>query len=317
MRLALILLVAASATVVTAAQNTPFRSGVELVYLDLTVTHPDGSIVTGLTKDDFEIFDEGVPHAVAVFSDQPAPLSLGILVDTSTSMTGDRITAAINAADLMGRALQLQDLWSVFAFNTRLIPLVGWRPYDPSVVKELKDIRVGGGTELFKSVADMVPKFRDTSYRKRAMLIVTDGADNIVQMNRSGRRGMSAVGGDAGMPGDMVDHTDKAINALRSGEVLAFGLGIGWPQSGGGTSGLHVPSLEKLASPTGGGVAVARTIGDLDILAKRLTDELRQQYTVGFTPLKAPDGKFRRIKVVAKDTALTVRTRAGYLAKKP
>jgi len=277
-------------------QPAPFRSGVEIVYLDLTVTAADGSIVTGLTRDDFEIFDEGVRHEIAVFSDQPAPISLGILVDTSNSMSGDRITAAISAADAMGRALQAKDLWSVFAFNSRLIPLVGWRPYEASVVKELKTIRVGGGTALFKSVADMVPKFRDTSFRKRALLIITDGADNIVQMGRSSRRGLSAVGADPGMPGEMVDHTDKAINALRSGEVLAYGLGIGWAQAGGGNSELHVPSLQKLAEPTGGGVAVARTMADLEVLARRLTDELRQQYTVGFTPLKAPDGKHRRIK---------------------
>lgn len=316
-RLILTVTLAASTVAVSATQQpAPFRSGIEIVYLDLTVTAADGSIVTGLTKDHFEIFDEGVRHEVAVFSDQPEPISLGILVDTSNSMTGDRITAAIAAADAMGRALQPKDLWSVFAFNARLSQLVGWRPYDPSVIRELKAIRVGGGTELFKSVADMVPKFRDTSFRKRAMLVITDGADNAVQYGRANRRGGS-VGADPGMPDSIVDHTDKAVSALRSGEVQVFGLGIGWAQSGGNASDLHVPSLEKLAHPTGGGVAVARTVPELEILAQRLTDELRQQYTVGFTPLKAPDGKYRRVTVKAKDPAHTVRTRAGYLAKKP
>jgi Ca-activated chloride channel family protein len=319
-RLAFVVALAATTTEVWAQrQPAPFRTGVEIVYLDVTVTAPDGSIVTGLTKDDFQIFDEGVRHDIAVFSDKPEPISLGILVDTSNSMTGDRIKAAIAAADAMGRALQPLDLWSVFAFSTRLSQLVGWRPYDPSVIKELKEISVGGGTELFKSVADMVPKFRDTSFRKRAMLVITDGADNAVQAGRPNRRGgIPSVGMDAGMPGEgMIDHTDKALKALQTGEVLVYGLGIGWAQSGGGNSDLHVPSLEKLANPTGGGVAVARRMADLQILARNLTDELRQQYTVGFSPLKAPDGKYRRLKVVAKNPAYTVRTRAGYLAKKP
>lgn len=307
-------MVAAMTVAVSARQQpAPFRSGVEIVYLDLTVTAPDGSIVTGLTQGDFAIFDEGVRHEIAVFSDQPAPISLGILVDASNSMAGERISAAIAAADAMGRALRPQDLWSVFAFNTSLFPLVGWRPFDPSVVRALTTIQVGGGTELFKSVADMVPKFRETSYRKRAMLIITDGADNVVQYGRANRRG-AWVGGDPGMPGSIVDHTDKAVTALRSGEVLAYGLGIGWAQKAGGNSDLHVPSLQKLAEPTGGAVAVARTAADLEILAKRLTDELRQQYTVGFTPLKAPDGKYRRVKVAARNPAYAVRTRAGYLA---
>jgi Ca-activated chloride channel family protein len=308
-------LVASTVAVSARQQPAPFRGGVEMVYLDLTVTAPNGSIVTGLTKDDFEIFDEGVRHDIAVFSDKPEPISLGILLDTSTSMTGDRMGAAIAAADAMGRALQPKDLWSVFAFSMRLTQLIGWRPYDPSVIAALKKISVGGGTALFKSVADMVPRFRDTSFRKRAMLVITDGADNVVLMSRANQRGVGQFGGDAGMPGEgMIDHTDRAVKALRSGEVLVYGLGIGWAQAGGGNSDLHVPSLEKLAHPTGGGVAVARTLPELELLAKRLTDELRQQYTVGFTPLKAPDGKYRRVKVVAKNPAYTVRTRAGYLA---
>lgn len=314
-RLALAVWIAVMTANVSAVQQpAPFRSGIEIVYLDLTVTDASGAIVTGLTKDDFEIFDEGVRHEVAVFSDRPAPISLGILVDTSRSMTGDRITAAVNAAAAMGRALQPADLWSVFTFNTRLQQIIGWRPYDPVVVQELKEIPVGGGTELFKSVADMVPKFRQTPHRKRAMLVITDGADNAVQIGAATRRG-SMAGMDPGLPGsEMIDHSAKAANALRSGEVLVYAIGIGWGRAAGVTSDLHVPSLQKLADPTGGAVAVARTMADLDGLAKYLTDELRQQYTLGFTPLKAADGKYRRVKVVAKNPDYRVRTRAGYLA---
>lgn len=94
-RLALtVALIAVTVMVSAAGQRAPFRSGIGIVYLDLTVTAPDGSIVTGLTKDDFEIFDEGVRHDVAVFSDQPEPISLGILVDASISMTGPPIEVA-------------------------------------------------------------------------------------------------------------------------------------------------------------------------------------------------------------------------------
>jgi len=122
------------------------------------------------------------------------------------------------------------------------------------------------------------------------------------------------TGAAVGMFGGPRDYSGDAVNALRSGEVLVYGLGMGWPQEDGTISDLHVPSLEKLAHPTGGGVAVARTLAELPVLAKRLTDTLRQQYTVGFTPLKAPDGKYRLVKVVTKNPAYTVRTRAGYLA---
>jgi Ca-activated chloride channel family protein len=325
-RLALAVALAVTTAEVSAQrQPAPFRSGVEIVYLDLTVTASDGSIVTGLTKDDFEIFDEGVRHEVAVFSDKPEPISLGILVDASLSMTGDRIMAAINSADEMGRALQPADAWSVFAFNSRLIPIIGWRPYDPSVIKELRKVGVGPSTELFKSVADMVPRFRNAPHRKRALLVITDGADNALfaagrpvqtPSHAAEQQGPPPLGVSAttGMFGATRDYTGDAVNALRTGEVLVYGLGMGWPQEDGTISDLHVPSLEKLAHPTGGGVAVARTMAALPVLAKRLTDTLRQQYTLGFTPLKEPDGKYRLVKVVAKNPAYTVRTRAGYLA---
>lgn len=293
-------------------QPAPFRSGVEAVYLDVTVLAPDGGIVTGLTKSDFEILDEGVPHDVAIFSDEPSPISVGVLIDASRSMTGDRLTAAITAAAAVGRSLQPQDLWSVAVFNSYLDSLIGWRPYDERVIANLKEIRVRGNTELFRSVADFARRMGETPHRKRAMLVITDGADDVVQAQRRQRGGR---GGD-GTP-MIVDHTDRAVNTLRSGEVLVYGLGLDWPVVTGGPSELHVPSLRTLAEPTGGAVAVARTLPDAEGAAKRLADELRQQYTLGFYPQKAPDGKYRRVTVRTKHPAYRVRTRAGYLATKP
>jgi len=91
----------ASMTVV-AGRQPQFKSGVEVVYLDVTVQAPDGSIVRGLAKDDFLIYDEEVPQDVAVFSAEAAPISIGVLIDTSGSMTGGRMAAAIRAADAPG-----------------------------------------------------------------------------------------------------------------------------------------------------------------------------------------------------------------------
>jgi Ca-activated chloride channel family protein len=300
-----------SITTVPHAQNAaaPFRSGVQAVYLDVTVLAADGGIVTGLTKDDFEVFEEGVRHDVAVFSNEPSPISVGVLIDTSRSMTGDRIAAAMAAAAAVGRSLQPRDLWSVVVFNSRVDSLIGWRPFDESLAAGLKKIRSGRNTELFRSVADFAKRMGETPHRKRAMLVITDGADDIVQYQRA-QRGMSG-----GMPGEIVDNTERAVNALRSGEVLVYGLGLDWP--GTANSRLHVPSLQTLAEPTGGAVAVVNTVANAEAAARRLADELRQQYTLGFYPQQAPDGKYRRIRVVAKTPGYRVRTRAGYLATRP
>lgn len=311
-------LIAVFGVTMHAAQTVPFRAGVSAVYLDVTVLDANGDVVTGLTKDDFEILDEGVTHDVAVFSAEPSPISIGVLIDTSRSMTGDRITAAIAAATAVGQSLQPKDLWSIYGFSSRLYQIFGWRPFNPSVEKDIKEINVQGGTQLFMSVANMAEQMRATPHRKKALLVITDGADDAVMAARRPRSsiGPTRLGGDDGAP-LVVDHSDKAINELRRGEVLLYGMGLNWAPAAGVNADLHVPSLEKLAEPTGGGVAVVRTLAEARGAAQALAAELRTQYTLGFYPQKAPDGKYRRVAVTTKNPSHAAKTRAGYLATRP
>lgn len=313
-RAAAVVVVLASGAV---AAQQPFRAGIEAVYLDVTVIAPNGDLVTGLTKDDFEIYDEGVKHEVAIFSSEPSPISVGVLIDASRSMRGDRITAALVAARAMGQALQPRDLWSVYTFDDRVRRVIGWRPYDPSVLPAIKEIPIRGGTELFTSVIHLIDQMKSTPHRKRALLVITDGADNAIaaaQRQRSRRVGPS--GGVGAVP-MIVDHSDRAVRELREGEVLVYGLGLDWEPAAGVESAVHVPSLRKLAEPTGGAVATVRTLADAEGAARSLATELRLQYTLGFYPQKAADGQYRRVKVVAKNPDYRVRTRAGYLAARP
>jgi VWFA-related protein len=199
----------------------------------------------------------------------------------------------------------------VATFNSSLRALVDWRPYDATSIDQLKAISVSGGTSLFVSVADFANRMRQTPHRKRAMLVITDGADDVVQMQRAQR-----FGGDAGSgaPAAIIDYADRAANALRTGEVLVYGLGLAWTPAVGQNSDFHLPSLQRLVEPTGGAVAVTKTMTDVRLAARRLADELRQQYTLGFYPSKAPDGKYRRVSVRVKNQNYRIRTRAGYLA---
>ena len=102
MKYAFVVTALLASVTIAAGRQPQFKSGVEVVYLDVTVQAPDGSIVRGLAKDDFLIYDEEVPQDVAVFSAEPAPISVGVLIDTSGSMTGERMAAAIRAADALG-----------------------------------------------------------------------------------------------------------------------------------------------------------------------------------------------------------------------
>ena len=300
---------AALASISTAARGQPqFKSGVEVVYLDVTVQAPDGSIVRGLTKDDFLIYDDDVPQDAAVFSAEPAPISVGILIDTSGSMTGERMAAAIRAADALGHSLQPGDLWSISTFDSTRRTMITWRPYNPAVVNSLRAMPTSGSTELFRAVADMVPYMKETPHRKRAMLLMTDGIDNsIISASRDGR------GDPFEAPGPL-EISARAEAALREGEVLLYALGV---NVAGRAGAVHVPSLQRLAEPTGGSVIIASTVREVEAAAQRLAEELRQQYTIGFYPRNAGDQTYHRLRVMTRHPDYRVRTRAGYVTAKP
>jgi Ca-activated chloride channel family protein len=304
MRTFLVLVAAMLATVTIAAGRQPqFKSGVEVVYLDVTVQAPDGSIVRGLTKDDFLIYDEDAQQDVAIFSAEPAPISVGILIDTSGSMTGERMAAAIRAADALGRSLQPGDLWSISTFDNIRRTMIGWRPYNAGVVNSLRAMPTSGSTELFKSVADMVPYMKETPHRKRAMLLMTDGVDNsIIAASRDSGDPFEAPGPRAA--------SAKTEDALRAGEVLLYALGI---NVAGRAGAVHVPSLQRLVEPTGGTVLIASTIREVESEAQRVAEELRQQYTLGFYPKDAGDQSYHRVRVTTRHPDYRVRTRSGYL----
>lgn len=312
MKYALLLVALAGVTTLASSDQPQFKSGVEVVYLDVTVQAPDGSIVRGLTKNDFVVFDEDTQQEVAVFSDEPAPISVGVLIDTSGSMTGERIAAAIRAAGALGRSLKPTDLWSISTFDSMRRTMIGWRPYEERIINSLRAMPTSGGTELFRSVADMVPFIRDTPHRKRAMLVMTDGADNsIISASRYG------VGGGPNqllMDAGVADAIKRAQDGLRSGEVLLYALGLNVASRAGA---IHVPSLQRLAEPTGGTVVVASTLREVEDAATRIADEIRQQYTIGFYPTDSGGPRFHRVRVVTRHPDYRVRTREGYeLARK-
>jgi Ca-activated chloride channel homolog len=293
---------------IAAGRQPQFKSGVEVVYLDVTVQAPDGSIVRGLAKDDFLIYDEEVPQEVAVFSAEPAPISVGVLIDTSGSMTGERMAAAIRAADALGRSLQRGDLWSISTFDSTRRTMITWRPYNPAVLNSLRAMPTTGSTELFRAVSDMVPYMKETPHRKRAMLLMTDGIDNSIIAASRDRRGDPF---EAPGPRESSARTEAA---LREGEVLLYALGV---NVAGRSGAVHVPSLQRLAEPTGGSVIIASTVREVEEAAQRVAGELRQQYTLGFYPQNAGDRTYHRLRVVTRHPDYRIRTRAGYLTVNP
>jgi VWFA-related protein len=159
-------------------QSFRFRSSVELINVNATVTDARGRFVTGLRKEDFQVFQDGQLQTITHFDNERVPVSLGILLDTSGSMHGERIAAARRALDrflfeLLGR----DDEVFLMKFDTRPQLVQGWTKDRRLVADALARIRPSGGTSLYDGVAAALPLVQEGLHRKKALLIVSDGND--------------------------------------------------------------------------------------------------------------------------------------------
>jgi Ca-activated chloride channel family protein len=296
----------------SAAQETVFKAGVEVVDVAATVTDGNGRFIRGLTRDDFIVSEDGKPQEIVTFSSERVPVSLGILLDVSGSMTDDQLTTgrlAINhfAFDLLdkedelflmefagrGRVLQTwtrdRDLFSQALGRANEEPLQGRIDYQPGIGRT-----VNYGTSLRDAVATSLALAAKGVHRKKAVLVISDGIDT------SSRRTVKQV-----------------QDAIRASEVLVYALGV----DGGSASmfgffndAVDTGALRKLTDDTGGRTEVVKGFKNLEKATARLADEFNQQYVIGYA---APnrDGRWHAIKVeVRKKKGSKVRARAGYTA---
>ena len=291
-----------------------FRSGVEIVTLPVTVTDSSGRTVPNLSPEHFTITEDGVTQSVSVLLNAPQPVALAVVVDTSASMRGDRWDAALAAVSAIGRALAPEDQWSLSVFADRVTPVSPWGAYRPEDLEGLRRHGAAGGTRLFDAVVAAQRTLATAPHRKRAILLISDGNDISTQIGGGFTADMSSLSGIDGAE-------TRATNALRSGESMLYAFGIDWPyqarRARGPSERVDRATLTRLAAPTGGAVWIATTAADLLSAALQLTTELRQQYSLGYSPLRPPDGRYRRVKVQVADPALRVRHRIGYVAARP
>jgi len=181
-----------------------FRTGVELINVNATVTDQSGRFVAGLTRDDFRVFDDEQMQAITHFSAERVPVSLGIVLDTSGSMDGDKIRAARDALDrFLRQLLDVDDEVFLFRFDNAPQLLQGWTTDKRLVSDVVSRITPRGGTALYDAVADAVLMAQQGHNRKKAVIIISDGNDT------SSRTDILAV---------------KQL--IRETEVLVYAIGV-------------------------------------------------------------------------------------------
>jgi VWFA-related protein len=181
-----------------------FRTGVELINVNATVTDQSGRFVPGLAREDFRVFDDETPQTVTHFSAERVPVSLGIVLDTSGSMDGEKIVAAREALTrFLSELLDPDDEVFLFRFDNVPQLLQGWTKDKRIVSDVVQRIQPRGGTALYDAVADAVQMAQQGHNRKKAVVIISDGNDT------SSRTDVFAV---------------KQL--IRETEVLVYAIGV-------------------------------------------------------------------------------------------
>jgi len=277
-------------------------AGAEYVMLPVLVTDKKGKFVDDLKKEDFvlRVGEHQVPFDTFE-RDLSAPVSFAFLVDTSGSMgIGGKLAAARAAIRTIVGDRRPGDDFALFAFSEGEVRLVSDFSADPGpLLDAAADLEASGQTALFDAVAATPDKMMKGRNNKRAILLFTDGVDNASHITATE---MAEILQRVSVPVYPIGMKNAAFDQLKEEERRE----------------LSIDTLQLLAGSSGGRMHLVASGEDLRPLATRISEEVRQQYLLGFAPSGRGDVKYRIVFVsVARPGSWVVRTRRGYRGTAP
>jgi Ca-activated chloride channel family protein len=307
--LAMVCLAAAGATHAQAQQlhgndtpGTVFRTGVDLVALNVVVTDPEQKFVTGLSVDNFAVFEDGVQQELSFFASRDVPLDLALLLDTSASMA-DKMQTMQEAAIGFAATARSGDRVSVVDIKDTVKVLHALDDDVGAADAAIRRTVARGGTALYNglytTLKDMVRQRRQSGdIRRQAIVVLSDGDDTA-----------SLVGFDDVM--DVAKQSGIAIYTITLKSPYALRAAS---QAGGRYFSQSEFSMKALAQETGARAFFPASITELAGVYGSIADELATQYALGYTSTNPKrDGGFRRVVVrVADHPGVRTRTRSGY-----
>lgn len=291
-------LVPTLATAVLLGQDVPrphpgFRAGVDVVSVTATVLDAGGRLVTGLTAGDFVVYDDSQEQAITQFSNERAPVSLGILLDVSDSMTGKRIDDARAALDrFLGEWLDQEDEAFVGVFNHRPRMIASWTLRPAQLRGVLDGVIPTGGTAIYDAIAQAVSKFPSRTHQRAAIVVISDGAD---------------TASDADL---------RSLRAtLRRNEAFVYAVAIDPPERRRINTAVDPAALRAITDDSGGFTEIVRDTSELGPATQRIADELNNQYLLGYVSPHPDDGRYHSVRVRTKNPEYRVRSRKGYVGE--
>jgi VWFA-related protein len=264
-----------------------------VVLVPVTVTDPLNRFVTGLERSDFRIFEDEVEQKISSFGGEDAPLSIGIVFDTSGSM-GNKLQMSRVAVAEFFKLANPEDEGFLVEFSGRPELVVPFTHNPGEIQDRLLSTQSKGSTALLDGVTLALSAMHKAKNPRKALVVITDGGDNHSRYTEA-----------------------EVRNRLKEADVQIYAIGIyggaSTPEEMAGPS-----LLRNLSEPTGGRHFFAN-LRDLPDIAEKIGIELRNEYLIGYNPTNTErDGKFRRIRVKAIQPpglpALRVYWRKGYIA---
>ncbi len=294
MKRALLISFLAGAAVFAWAQETVFRVDVRLVRILATVKNTAGELIGTLSKEDFEVYDNGVKQEIAVFERRTEqPLSIALLVDTSLSTAIElryeleSVSRFLQATFAEGNP---EDAIALYSFNYEVTLLSSFTGRRQRLEQALKSLKPVGGTSLYDAIY-LASHDLEIREGRRVIVLITDGGDTTSSKNYH-----------------------DALKAAQIGDAVIYAILVMPITSDAGRNVGGENALAGLSAGTGGRVFTPSLGSSLDEAFQEILKELRTQYYLGFYPRNVPFTKepFHRLRVRVNRPDLRVLARSGY-----
>jgi VWFA-related protein len=273
-----------------------FRISVDvaLVVLHATVTDREGGFVSNLGEQDFEVYEDGVPQRIRLFRNEDIPVTVGLVIDHSTTMR-PKLAEVSAAARTFVRSSNREDEMFVVNFNEKVsLGLPGTIRFTDSTAElesAITNAPASGETALYDAIAKALEELQAGSRDRKVLIVVSDGGDN------ASTRTLAQV-----------------MKLAQRSSVVIYTVGIFNEQD----PDRNPAVLKRMAEATGGQAFLPGQLSEVVTICQRIARDIRHQYTMGYVPIKPTrDGAYHAIRVVARvqgHDKLSVRTRTGYIA---
>ena len=274
---------------------------VDLVNVQFSVTDRHGRFVSGLTAQDFKVEEDGRRQEIRNFArENELPLTLALLIDTSPSVRPVFDEEKLTANSFLESVLREKDLALVIGFDRSVTMVQDYTENLKLLKRAIDQLEIGGGTSIYDAVyLAGKEKLTDEAGRK-AIILISDGEDTTSKTKFT----------EALLSAHQSNAVIYAISNAASTGLFGHGRG-GFPGFGDG----DIRTLKKFSEETGGSTFVVNSENSFKKIFDQIAQELRSQYSLGYFSLNtARDGKYRQIKVTARQPGYIVKSRKGYYA---